>query len=262
MNLWEALLNLIFPPREECPLCGVYSKGAEICTSCRDWLAAKRQDLFCFVCGRPITNGELCSDCIAKERPFAYARSVGPYEGPIRQAVHRLKYCGRQHLAEPLGQLMVQRVINNYVYRRADLAVPVPMTAKKLRRRGFNQALLLARVVAAGLNIPLQDILQKTQETEAQAGLNRHQRERNLQNAFILQNNAVLRGKTVLLIDDVITTCSTVSAAAEALRQGNPAEILVLTFAATPKNKKLRQKYRFNQPKTDKKSAPPKSYPH
>ncbi len=244
MNLWEALLNLIFPPREECPLCGVYSKGAEICISCRDWLAAKRQELFCCVCGRPITHGTLCPDCTAGDWPFAFARSVGPYEGPIRQAVHRLKYYGKQHLAEPLGQLMVQSIINNHVYRRADLAVPVPMTAKKMRRRGFNQALLLARVVAAGLNIPLQDILQKTHETEAQAGLNRHQREVNLQNAFILKNNAVLWGKTVLLIDDVITTCSTASAAAETLRQGNPAEILVLTFAAAPKSKKMRQKYR------------------
>ncbi len=241
MNYWDALLNLIFPPREECPLCGGRSKGAKICQPCLNWLEEKRRGLYCCRCGRPITHGGYCQDCTVREWPFSFARAVGPYEGPLRQAVHRFKYDGKRHLAEPLGQLMLQRIIDDPVYRRANIAVPVPMTAKKMRRRGFNQAQLLARVVAAGLNIPLQDILQKTKETKAQAKLARQQRELNLQNAFILKDNANLWGKTVLLIDDVVTTCSTASAAAAVLRQGNAADVIVLTFAATPKTINFRQ---------------------
>jgi ComF family protein len=129
---------------------------------------------------------------------------------------------------------MVQQVANNPLYRRAQLVVPIPLSKSKLSRRGFNQAQLLAQEVAAGLNLPLGEILIKTKDTPAQARLNRREREKNLQRAFGVVNTDTIKGKTLLLIDDVFTTGATASATAELLRQGGAAEVLVLVLATTP----------------------------
>ncbi|MEG6615145.1 ComF family protein [Peptococcaceae bacterium 1198_IL3148] len=233
MKLLESLLNLLFPPKETCPLCGDKSAENKICADCGLWLTKCRQQPFCYRCGRP-SVGQVCEDCINKERPFLLARAVAPYQGPMRQAVHRFKYQGKQQLAAPLGKLMLQRIAAEPLYHHCDLVVPIPMAKTKERLRGYNQALLLAQVVAAGLTLPCRQVLIKVRDTVPQANLNRRQRELNLQEVLQLKNNGNIKGRRVLLIDDVITTCATVSTAAAVLRQGGATEVLVLTLAATP----------------------------
>ncbi|WP_031514048.1 ComF family protein [Desulfofalx alkaliphila] len=237
----EAFLNLIFPPPQECPLCGGFSPGEKVCPACEAWLALQQKGKYCCRCGRPVAGEALCGDCMERDWPFELARSVGPYSGPLREGVHRFKYGGRRRLALPLGALMARRVMKHPTYRQAGLVVPVPMTPARLRRRGYNQALLLARSVSAELGIGVEEVLKKTADTVPQTVLRRSEREQNLRGAFVLQNNPSLWGKTVLLIDDIITTGSTASAAAAVLRQGGAKKVLVLTLAATPKSsKKLR----------------------
>ena len=237
VQLWETLLNLIFPPRQQCPLCHNPSENDLICTQCSQWLATKQKERYCYRCGRPVNNVALCSQCMQQEWPFTLARAVAPYSGPLKKAIQRFKYHQKQKLAVPLGRLMVQRVINEPLYRQADLIVPVPLADAKLRRRGFNQATLLARQVSVGLNIPLNEVLRRTADTSPQVNLNRQQRMQNLQQAFTLKNNINLSGKTALLIEDVITTGGTVSAATEVLlKQGGVKQVLVLTLAATAKS--------------------------
>ncbi|MBO8137691.1 MAG: ComF family protein [Desulfotomaculum sp.] len=233
--LIEGLLNLIFPSREECPLCGSRSPNGDVCQHCTLWLEEKNKQPYCCRCGRPVNKGSLCRECIEREWPFTAARSVGPYAGPLKEAVHRLKYQGKKQLAQPLGRLMVQQVTGEMLYRRVDMVVPIPVTGEKLRNRGFNQARLLARVVAGGLDKPLADILVKYRDTVPQAQLNRQEREKNTRDTFKLAKNVNIYQKKLLLIDDVITTGSTISAAADVLRQAGAGEVLVLTLAATPK---------------------------
>ncbi|MBM7853675.1 ComF family protein [Desulfohalotomaculum tongense] len=233
--LLAALLNLIFPPREQCPLCGRRFPGGALCPECAGWLRARQKEPHCCRCGRPTAGDPVCADCIGRSCPFTMVRSVGPYSGPLREAVQRFKYRGRQQLAQPLGKLMVEKISAEPVYRQVDVVVPVPMAEAKLRRRGFNQAHLLAQVVAAGLNKPLCTGLKKRGDTVPQINLNRRQREENLRGAFYLAHNVNIYQKTVLIIDDVITSGSTISAAADVLRQGGAGAVLALTLAATPK---------------------------
>ncbi|MTI80546.1 MAG: ComF family protein [Firmicutes bacterium] len=235
--LLEGLLNLIFPPREECPLCGGNSPGSAICLDCSCWLAAVQKEQYCYTCGRPIGKGSLCNDCLERQWPFTLCRAVGPYSGPLKEAVHRLKYQGKQQLATPLGRLMAQQVVNEMVYRSVDMVVPIPMAPSKLRRRAFNQAHLLAVEVAKAIDRPLNEVLQKKTDTVPQANLTRQQREKNLQQAFFLVDNVNIHQRKILLIDDVITTGSTLSAAADVLRQGGASAVLALTLAATPRTK-------------------------
>lgn len=235
MQLFDALLNLLFPPIQHCPLCGGWSTNGQICPGCLVWLEERQAEHFCLRCGRPVNQGVKCADCVAGEWPFEVSRAVGPYSGPLKQGVHRFKYHNYQHLAQPLGKLMVQRVWIDPHYRQVDVVVPVPMSPGKLRLRGYNQAKLLAAVVAAGLNKPLVEALRKIADTAPQTGLDRTRRQQNLQGALVLGDNGSIWKKTVLLIDDVITTGSTISACAELLRQGGANRVLALTVAATPK---------------------------
>lgn len=239
--LWDSLLDLLFPQRPGCPFCGAAGPGMDACVSCRSVINLYRQEPFCSSCGRlpppealpPADSVFLCGECRRRSWPFHLARAPGPYEGLLKEAIHRFKYGGRRRLAVPLASLMVEVMRAEAAYANLDLVVPIPLSNRRLRDRGFNQAALLAREISGRMNIKFDgSILVKVADTPSQTGLARAAREINLKDAFKVVNGAPLQGKNILIVDDVLTTGSTMSAAAAEIKQAGAAQVCVITAAA------------------------------
>lgn len=244
-ELWDAALELVFPPRRACPICGGRSPGAGVCAGCLGLLAGYSGERVCSVCGcftgrggygADLARGAgagavFCVDC-RHGRPFELARSVGPYEGPLREAVHRLKYRGARWQARPMAGLMAEVFRCEPAFARCRGLVPVPLHPARERRRGFNQAVLLAGALGeiTGVSV-LERVVSRIRETPPQTSLPRHERLKNLERAFAVTAPELVTGKNITIIDDVFTTGSTVSKLSQLLRQAGAAGITVLTFA-------------------------------
>lgn len=242
-SIWNDFLNLIFPPRPECPFCGRTSSRRDVCGPCRDVLQGYRRETCCERCGRLPAGGvapegsgtPICGDCRKRDWPFVLARAGGPYEGFLREVLHRFKYAGQRGLAPHLASLMVEafRAEPYFSGVGIDLVLPVPLSGEKLRQRGFNQAALLAGEVGNLLQIPVdRGTLSKDFETPSQAGLNRSARESNLAGAFSVRYPERLYGRNVLIVDDVFTTGSTLSAVAATVRRAGADRVFGLSAAA------------------------------
>lgn len=240
-SLWKDLLNLIFPAGVECPFCGGPRQGNDICCKCRSIIACYSQELYCRRCGRftgkgsviPGVSSHLCFTCRKQEWPFDLARAAGPYEGVLKETLHRFKYLGRRGLASSLAGLMAETACTEPLFTSSDLVVPVPLSDEKMRLRGFNQAALLADEVGYRLQIPVNDrLLVKDFETSSQAGLNRTAREINLKGAFRVTNADAIHGRNIMIVDDVFTTGSTMSSAALVIRSAGAKHVFGLTAAA------------------------------
>ncbi|WP_347489206.1 ComF family protein [Desulfoscipio sp. XC116] len=243
LRLLQAVIELIYPSRLQCPLCGAYSQDESLCPDCRQLLAGYAGERFCSVCGsfmgvgeypRCDSSGLVCPACRVETRPFELARAVAPYEGPVREAVHRLKYRGMKSLAAPLGKMMAEAVLRERAFALADVLVPVPLHPVRERERGYNQSVLLARALGESLRMPvLEQVLVKIKETPSQTSLTGQQRRQNLLRAFAVVASDYIKGKIVIIVDDVFTTGSTVSILSHLLRQAGAHSVLALTFAGT-----------------------------
>lgn len=157
--------------------------------------------------------------------PFSKVITFGLYEGALSDAINHFKFQGIRRLSKPLGELLAQCDLPV-----TDGIIPVPLTKRSLRARGFNQALLLSRIVARKHRIPLLwDHLVKIRETPPQIGLSAQERLRNVKKAFEVQGD--MHGRHLLLVDDVMTTGATVMECARVLLQAGAKEVTVLTLA-------------------------------
>ena len=210
----RALLELVYPVRAECMACGSKA-GCErdwLCEDCRQALADR------WVGAASPPEGGLIDGAA-----YGYL-----YGGPAGGLVRNLKYRGVSRLAEPMGRQMV-RALEGLQPAHIDCVTPVPMHVRRVRKRGVNQALLLAREVADGLQLPLEEALVRTRNTLQQARLDEAKRLHNLDGAFAVAGNVA--GKRVLLVDDVCTTGATANACAQALRQGGAEAVLLVCFS-------------------------------
>jgi ComF family protein len=187
---------------------------------------------YCSCCGAPFRGGvgleHLCQECLLNPPPFSRARAAALYEGVVLQAIHRLKYQRQLIYARFLGQLLAASPARELA-AGADLLVPVPLHPRRLRWRGFNQALLLARAFPS---IPLgRDVLVRRRPTLPQLKLSPIQRQTNVKGAFLVPEPATVAGKTVLLVDDVYTTGATAKECARALNRAGVGRVEVLTLA-------------------------------
>lgn len=238
-TILQAALELVFPPRRQCPLCGGHSEDAWFCQSCLQLLDDYAQEPICSVCGSfwggssgNVQRVALCLNCGVGDRPFNMARSVGPYEGPLRDAVHRLKYRGVKEVARPLGYLMAQTALREPALTNTQALVPVPLSTGRERQRGFNQALLLARALGEYLDVPvLERVVVKKRETPTQTGLSRGERLKNLIGAFDIAMPEAVCGKKITIVDDVFTTGSTITIISQSLRQYEAAKVMAITLA-------------------------------
>lgn len=232
--LWNGFLDLLFPPAPRCFFCQRQLTGqTQICLDCLHTISHPEGEL-CRRCGRPWHGPTPCPQCAGKNWAFTQARSVGPYHGELRLAVHRLKFRNQQAGARILAQLMFQSVEASW-WPELDGIVPVPLHPERLRQRGYNQAELLAYELSLLSHRPMQPLLERRHPTPAQIGLSQQQRRANMQGAFRVApgRQQQLQGKRLLLVDDVLTTGSTLDACARALRQAGCREVRAVTVAIT-----------------------------
>ncbi len=223
---FRPLLDLIFPPR--CVYCG--SLGAYLCDSCREEAQPIGRDI-CIRCGNPMTVRSVCPLCRQDPPdPLRGIRGVCFYKGPIAQGIRILKYHGVWELAPILGAYLADYIREHPI--PIDALIPVPLHHERQAARGFNQSELLARAVTQTLGIPTRaDILRRVRATQSQIHLNRIQRRQNVAGAFAVGPDVDLRGRRLLLIDDVATTGATLRACAQALQQTGVKAIWALTVA-------------------------------
>ena len=241
LRAWvSAAIDLVLPP--QCLACrALVTEPGRLCPSC--WPKARFiAPPSCTVCGRALTGTGpspglpdldlTCGACLQSPPQFTRARSVLIFDGVGRDLVHQLKYADRLDGAGAMGAWMVQAA--GEAAQTADLIVPVPLHYLRLVRRRYNQAQILAQVIARETGLPLEsDGLRRVRRTKSQVGLNARERAENVRGAF--QVSPKLRDRLaqarVLLVDDVLTTGATVSACAQALSRAGASEVTVLTLA-------------------------------
>jgi len=231
-SLMEGAREIFFPQREKCCFCdqGLSLYEDMWCANCYSKILSwKEKYLRCHLCGKLVKNVNICRDCSDNRPLFAFSRAVGGYEGLLRDLLHRFKYKGMRSLAVPLGRLMALEALKHKEYLDSQAITFVPLSPIKLKERGFNQAELLALEVGKWLGMPVENLLEKDVDTSPMAKLSRQERLANLKGVFKV--NKRLANYRVMLVDDVITTGSTVISCCEALLQAGISEVFVLTLA-------------------------------
>jgi len=233
-NLRLALVELLFPSAClacRCPL----PPGAlpMFCPACLARIELVKGPL-CKGCGRQFPKAaggdHLCGLCLSGHYHFDRARAVAIYTEPFSQVIHRFKYQGETHALSSFRAL--RELLPKPTAEPLDLVLPVPLHDRKLRQRGFNQAVLLARLFFPKDRRRIRtDLLVREIDTEPQTSLSGQARRRNLKKAFALRKPEAVRGKRIVLVDDVFTTGTTVNECAKILKKGGALRVEVLTLA-------------------------------
>lgn len=230
-----AVLDLVFP--RHCAGCGqtVDRPRGQICWECFRTIELREAGL-CQLCGLKI-EGHIaheftCSACREHAPDFDTARSAGRFGGVLRELLHQFKYGRATWLCQDLADLLHGCVLAHYAADEVDLVVPVPLHKQKQRDRGYNQAAVLAAALAPRLQRPYAgDVLVRTRATPTQTRLHADQRQCNVRNAFAARAPEWVRGRTVLLVDDVMTTGATLSEAAATLKRAGAWRVWAATVA-------------------------------
>ncbi|MCL2253827.1 MAG: double zinc ribbon domain-containing protein [Lachnospiraceae bacterium] len=218
IEIRDTLLNLLFPRR--CPICDEpvkFGKGL-ICPPCLTRISYLDSPT-CLKCGKKLHNeAEYCQDCAARSHSFDRGMALFEYQS-IAGAIYRFKYKGRHEYADFFGSEICGKLGEDILRLKPDCLIPVPIHAKRLRTRGYNQATALAKVISERLNIPLNEkIIRRVRPTKPLKNLNLQERQNNLKKAFKIERNDV-KLNTIIIIDDIFTTGSTIDAMSEELRR-------------------------------------------
>lgn len=211
----EQILNLIYPPK--CGICGKLDQNY-LCSKCKK-----------------ILENEAIWQIKENKNPYIYFKeliSIFPYENIIRETILDYKFNEKSYLYKTFTNFLIK---NQKVFEKIksyDTIVPVPISRKRKKERGYNQSLLISKEISKKADIELVDnCLYKIKNTIEQSKLNQEEREKNAQNVYELKNKQILENKKILLLDDIYTTGNTVNSCCEVLMQANPKQIGVLVLA-------------------------------
>jgi ComF family protein len=261
VRLAESLFTVLFP--SDCRICGeplVRVSRLPVCQECLDAMQPLAGGL-CGICGERLFSSYAlsvpeseprCGLCRRIEPAFARAAAYGSYEGGLRELIHLLKYASVRPAANVLGRMLAEAIaeLAPDFPTRSIAVVPVPLYRAKLREREFNHAELIARI-AIKLSAPgrlhlCAGALERKRETVSQTGLTRHQRRENVRGAFGVAQADAVKGREVLVVDDVYTTGATVSECARVLRRAGATKVWVATVARTLKASEQHVEIRFS----------------
>jgi competence protein ComFC len=233
-ELFQAAVSLLYPAT--CTICGKNVRAGEyLCNGC-ETKVVRIVAPFCETCSEPfegsITSAFTCANCAHRTIYFDAAVAAYRGRGIVREIIHQFKYARQIHLrhliARWLRTALDDERLRDYQF---DVVVPVPLHPARQRERGFNQASLLAELLSAQTAIRSKPVLERIRYTTTQTALDRSERMENLHNAFRLRKNTDMRGLRVLLIDDVLTTGSTLSECARVLKRAGAISVHAATAA-------------------------------
>lgn len=226
----KLFLDMLYPRR--CPVCHdiAVPGGSRICNVCREKLKPITGPR-CFRCSKPLKREEqeYCKDC-RKTRLFDQGIGIFPYGSVLQESLFKLKYGKRQEYGSFYGQIAAvysREIIRNW---GVEIIIPIPLHRKRMEKRGYNQAELIAEALGKTLCIPVDSRLMKRKvNTRPQKELDYRERKQNMKNAFLLKGEN--RYRRILLVDDIYTTGSTIEAAAELLKRNGAENVFFLTIA-------------------------------
>ena len=230
-EIFETAVVFLYPAK--CRVCDDFLGVASMPYICADcW-----QDIqfleppWCDICGTPDVNG-LCDACATSPPRYGQLRTVALYQTTLQEAIHLFKFEKKKVFVRHLIQLINAHIPADCDIATYDFILPIPIHKKRLRERGFNQATLLADGIAAAAGVRvLTNTLVRKRHTIAQSSLDKEARQQNIVGAFDVREPDIIRGKRLLVIDDVFTTGATIREAVSELWTADPAEIDVLTLA-------------------------------
>lgn len=226
-RVWQRMLNRLLP--QDCQLCGKPDAGDMLCAACLADLP-RLPDEHCPICALPVPNSAVCGECLHHPPHFDATYAPFAYAFPIDQLVQAFKYGHQLALSNLFARLM-----QNKASVAADVMIPLPLSRERLRERGFNQAVEIARPLARAYGIPL-DLHATTRitDTAAQASLPWKERRANIRHAF--ECSLYLTGKSVVVVDDVMTTGATLDEFARTLKLHGAVHVANSVFARTLKH--------------------------
>ena len=227
-ELFQRIRKWIYGKNYTCYLCRAeVFDGQSFCDTCRKFLPYNTN--FCARCGRKIAQSGYCMDCRSHAPQFDKARSLFVYEGEVKNLIYAFKN-GNSDFSEGLATELAPLIESEF--SDADCITFVPMTKSAERERGYNQAEILAKELATQTGLPVEALFEKTKDTPEQKSLNRVERQKNLHGAFHLKKRAVCKGKTVLIVDDLLTTGATAEELSRLLYGAKAKKVYLLTVAS------------------------------
>ena len=231
MKLKQTLIQTLYPLR--CPVCDeiVTPYGEKICLKCMPKLKLLTAP-WCMKCGKKLAKeeDEYCSDCKCIKHNFIQGRALYEYAS-VAPSVYRMKYSKRQEYADFFGE-EVARYLRDFIRQvQPDALVPIPLHKKRQKKRGYNQALLLANAISCYTGVPVEsELVRRCKNTSPLKLQNPLERQNNLKKAFIIAQNDV-KLKTIIIVDDIYTTGSTIDEVAAILKQAGVEKIYYITLA-------------------------------
>ncbi len=244
MSFFGQLIDIIYPPR--CAICNRFLWRGPLVREplspffCPDCLAGFHPlaSPMCPICSQPFSTAEgedhVCEECLRRRPSYEALWACYCYEGAVLEGIQRLKYGKKGLLADALGPILARFAAERITQSRGHLIMPVPLHPRRLRERGFNQSLVLARHVAKTLRMDLDfSCLRRIRYTLPQASLAKKDRHHNVRGAFEVRDPGRIKGKSLIIVDDVVTTGSTLNECARVLKRYGAAEVFGLSLART-----------------------------
>ena len=234
---WERVMGLLYP--NICALCGGMGdrEGRHICWGCVEELPLHTlREKMCRCCGR-VPEGEVSSDyicdaCLERKPRFEMARTAAPFRGGVRAAMHAFKYKRATWLCDDLVDLLEGVTRTYFDVKAIDLVLPIPLHSSRERQRSYNQSALLAKGLGRRLGLMCHpSMMVRTRPTATQTRLGVSERRKNIRDAFSVAHPEWVAGRTVLVVDDVMTTGATLSEAAKVVLAAGAWRVWALAVA-------------------------------